>query len=101
MLAEEALIDNIPVIAIDPKGDLPNLLLNFPELKADDFRPWISEQDALNKGLDRNPQSTLLLTALAVWLGEGARRRLQVLAPPTGQRELAVTRSRPDGPTHS
>jgi len=50
-LLEEALIDNIPVIAIDPKGDLSNLLLTFPELKPDDFRPWINEQDALNKGL--------------------------------------------------
>nr|HPJ48981.1 DUF87 domain-containing protein [Synergistales bacterium] len=29
-LIEEALIDNIPVIAIDPKGDIPNLLLSFP-----------------------------------------------------------------------
>ena len=50
VLLEEALIDNIPVIAIDPKGDLPNLLLNFPELKPDDFRPWINEQDAINQG---------------------------------------------------
>ena len=51
---EEALIDNIPVIAIDPKGDLPNLLLNFPQLQPGDFRPWINEQDALNAGL--NPE---------------------------------------------
>ena len=50
-LLEEALIDNIPIIAIDPKGDLTNLLLNFPELKSENFRPWINEQDALNKGL--------------------------------------------------
>ena len=50
-LMEEALIDNIPVIAIDPKGDLPNLLLAFPSLNAHDFRPWINEQDAVNKGL--------------------------------------------------
>ena len=49
-LLEEALIDNIPVIAIDPKGDLPNLLLTFPELQPDNFRPWINEQDALNNG---------------------------------------------------
>jgi hypothetical protein len=50
-LLEEALIDNIPVIAIDPKGDLTNLLLNFPQLRARDLRPWINEQDALNAGL--------------------------------------------------
>jgi hypothetical protein len=50
-LLEEALIDGIPIIAIDPKGDLPNLLLNFPQLQPADFRPWINEQDALNAGL--------------------------------------------------
>ena len=50
-ILEEALIDRIPVIAIDPKGDLPNLLLNFPDLNPKDFRPWVNAQDALNKGL--------------------------------------------------
>ncbi len=45
-LLEEALIDRIPVIAIDPKGDLPNLLLQFPDLAPRDFEPWISPQDA-------------------------------------------------------
>jgi hypothetical protein len=50
-LLEEALIDNIPIIAIDPKGDLTNLVLNFPQLRAQDLRPWVNEQDALNAGL--------------------------------------------------
>jgi hypothetical protein len=50
-LLEEALIDNIPIIAIDPKGDLTNLVLNFPQLRARDLRPWVNEQDALNAGL--------------------------------------------------
>ncbi len=50
-LLEEALIDNIPIIAIDPKGDLTNLMLNFPQLRAQDFRPWVNEQDALNAGI--------------------------------------------------
>ncbi len=50
-LIEEALIDAIPVIAIDPKGDLPNLLLTFPALKGSDFRPWIDEQNAVKSGL--------------------------------------------------
>ena len=45
-LIEEALIDNIPVIAVDPKGDLPNLLLTFPDLAPQDFRPWVNPQDA-------------------------------------------------------
>jgi hypothetical protein len=38
-LIEEAAIDNIPVLAIDPKGDLPNLLLTFPNLAPEDFAP--------------------------------------------------------------
>ena len=50
-LIEEALIDKIPVIAVDPKGDLPNLLLSFPQLRAEDFRPWVNEQDAALEGL--------------------------------------------------
>src|SRR5690242_16576975 len=50
-LLEEAAIDNIPAIIIDPKGDLSNLLLTFPELKAEDFKPWINQDDAAKKGL--------------------------------------------------
>ena len=50
-ILEEALVDNIPIIAIDPKGDMANLLLTFPKLAASDFRPWINEQEAANKGL--------------------------------------------------
>ena len=40
-LLEEAAIDGVPAIAIDPKGDLGNLLLSFPELRDDDFAPWV------------------------------------------------------------
>jgi len=50
-LLEEAAIDGIPAVAIDPKGDLGNLLLLFPELAPADFRPWIDEGEALRKGL--------------------------------------------------
>ena len=49
-LLEEAAMDNIPVIAIDPKGDLGNLMLSFPGFKSADFRPWINEQQAINDG---------------------------------------------------
>ena len=48
-LIEEALIDGVPVIAIDPKGDLGNLLLTFPALAGSDF-PWIDEGAALRSG---------------------------------------------------
>src|SRR5687767_9580067 len=50
-LLEEAAIDGIPAIIIDPKGDLANLLLTFPDLNANDFAPWINEDDAEKKGL--------------------------------------------------
>ncbi len=50
-LIEEAAIDNIPSIIIDPKGDMGNLALTFPQMQASDFRPWMDESDAANKGL--------------------------------------------------
>ncbi len=52
-LLEEAAIDGIPTIAIDPKGDLGNLLLSFPSLAPGDFEPWIDEGEATRKGLDK------------------------------------------------
>ena len=50
-LLEEAAIDGVPAICIDPKGDLGNLLLNFPSLSAEEFAPWIDPADAQRKGL--------------------------------------------------
>ncbi len=50
-LLEEAAIDGVPAIAIDPKGDLGNLLLTFPELAPADFRPWVDESSATRAGL--------------------------------------------------
>lgn len=49
-LLEEAAIDGIPAIAIDPKGDLGNLLLTFPELRPEDFKPWIDPGQATREG---------------------------------------------------
>lgn len=50
-LLEEAAMDGIPVLAVDPKGDLSNLLLTFPELQPVDFRPWIDESEAQREGV--------------------------------------------------
>ena len=52
-LLEEAAIDNIPSIIIDPKGDMGNLLLTFPQLRGKDFEPWIEEQDAVNNSMSK------------------------------------------------
>jgi hypothetical protein len=49
-MLEEAAIDGIPTIAIDPKGDMGNLLLTFPSLRPADFRPWVDEADAGRHG---------------------------------------------------
>jgi len=48
-LLEEAAIDGIPAIVIDPKGDLSNLLLTFPELRPEDFRPWVDSAEATRR----------------------------------------------------
>ena len=62
-LLEEAAIDNIPVIAIDPKGDLGNLALAFPDLAPEDFEPWVAEE-ARRKGIDAK---TLAKEKAAFW----------------------------------
>ena len=49
-ILEEAALDKIPAVIIDPKGDIANFLLTFPHLSAAEFRPWINEEDAERKG---------------------------------------------------
>ncbi len=50
-LLEEAAIDGIPCVIIDPKGDLTNLLLQFPDLDPKHYREWLDEDDARRKGV--------------------------------------------------
>ena len=50
-LLEEAALDGIPAICVDPKGDLANLMLSFPELRPEDFQPWLDQGDATRKGM--------------------------------------------------
>ncbi len=76
-LIEEALIDKVPVIAVDPKGDLGNLALRFPGLAASDFRPWVDPQQASNAGLSpeafAEQQAKSWTDGLAQWGEDGAR----------------------------
>lgn len=76
-LIEEAAIDGIPSIIIDPKGDLSNLLLTFPNLKPEDFRPWINPDDAAKKGLSPDDfakaQAQTWTKGLGEWGQDGAR----------------------------
>lgn len=76
-LLEEAAIDGVPAIAIDPKGDLGNLMLAFPALRPEDFRPWIDEGEAARAGVP--PEAYAAQTAatwksgLAAWGEDGDR----------------------------
>ncbi|TAJ09832.1 MAG: ATP-binding protein [Nitrospirae bacterium] len=76
-LLEEAAIDGIPAIVIDPKGDLANLLLTFPQLRGEDFAPWINEDDARKNGLTpadyARQQADLWKKGLAEWGQDGDR----------------------------
>jgi hypothetical protein len=49
-LLEEAALDGIPALVIDPKGDIANLMLTFPGLSAAEFEPWIDPAEAARKG---------------------------------------------------
>ncbi len=76
-LLEEAAIDGIPAIVIDPKGDLANLMLTFPQLRGEDFAPWINEDDARKKGLSpgdfATQQAELWKKGLSEWGQSGER----------------------------
>jgi len=76
-MLEEAAMDHVPVIAIDPKGDLGNLLLTFPDLAAADFRPWINPRQATDSGKTADEfakaQAALWKKGLAKWGQDGAR----------------------------
>ena len=80
-LLEEAAIDGIPAIVIDPKGDLANLLLTFPDLTPADFRPWIDGGEAARKGVSRG-------RARCEDRRDGGRR-----ASPTGARTASASGS--------
>lgn len=76
-LLEEAAIDHIPVIAIDPKGDLGNIALSFPALRSEDFRPWVDEQQAATAGHSPDEFAAAMAgrwsKGLAEWGQDGAR----------------------------
>src|SRR5688500_6300936 len=84
-LLEEAAIDGVPALLIDPKGDLSNLLLTFPDLRPEDFRPWVNEDDARRKAVTppefAAQQADLWKKGLASWGQDGGRiRRLREAA---------------------
>lgn len=76
-LIEEAAIDGVPAILIDPKGDLANLMLTFPQLRPEDFLPWVNSDDAARKGLSVQDyaaqQASMWQKGLSDWAQSGER----------------------------
>lgn len=76
-LLEEAAMDRVPVIAIDPKGDLGNMMLTFPALEGDDFLPWVNSRRASDLGQTpaefAKSQANLWKKGLADWGQDGER----------------------------
>jgi hypothetical protein len=74
---EEAALDGVPSIVIDPKGDLADLMLTFPALRPEDFRPWINEDDAAKAGASPDDyaksQAEMWAKGLSDWGQDGAR----------------------------
>lgn len=59
VILEEVLSCGIPCLILDPKGDMGNLLLNFPSFSSKDFRPWINEAQAQRSGIDPEQQAAM------------------------------------------
>ena len=79
-LLEEAAIDRIPALVIDPKGDMANLLLNFPELRGEDFEPWVDKNEAARHEMSPQQyaenQATRWREGLEAWDQNAERVRL-------------------------
>ncbi|MDW7656367.1 MAG: DUF87 domain-containing protein [Bacillota bacterium] len=78
-LLEEAAMDGIPALVIDPKGDMANLMLTFPNLSPEEFRPWINENDAQKAGISPDEhagrEADKWRRGLAAWGQDGDRIR--------------------------
>lgn len=76
-LLEEAALDGVPALILDPKGDITNLLLTFPELRPQDFEPWIDPGEARRKNATvpayAAKTAALWRKGLAEW-GQGPER---------------------------
>ncbi len=81
-LLEEAALSGLPAILIDPKGDIANLLLQFPELQPADFQPWVNVDEARRAKLSVEAHAAQTAerwrAGLAQWgLGPDQMRRLR------------------------
>jgi hypothetical protein len=63
-ILEEAALNGLPALIVDPKGDITNLLLHFPSLAAEDFLPWVDADQARREG--KSPEQ-LATEAAGIW----------------------------------
>lgn len=104
-LIEEAAIDNIPAIVIDPKGDMTNLLLTFPNLSKEEFLPWVNADEAAQKGISTEDfaqqQADLWRGGLEKWgqtperikMFEDAAERVLYTPGSTSARPISILKS--------
>lgn len=81
-LLEEALLNEIPTIIIDPKGDMPNLALQFPQLAPGDFLPWVNREEALGRNMSPEDYAALIAQSWKFGLNKAGigTERIQKLA---------------------
>src|SRR5512136_430927 len=79
-LLEEAALQGIPAIMIDPKGDLTNLLLHFPDLAPQDFQPWLDPELARRAGKSVEQAATDAATSWKNGLAEWGINRDRLMA---------------------
>jgi hypothetical protein len=76
-MLEEAAIDRVPALVIDPKGDLSNILLTFPDLAPADFAPWVDPDAATRAGITPEAfaarEAETWKNGLAQWQQSGER----------------------------
>lgn len=82
VLIEELLLRGIPVLAVDPKGDLANLALRFPDLSPEDFEKWVDPSAASSKGMSAHDYAKMIAEIWSKGLEESGitRERLRELS---------------------
>lgn len=80
VLLEEAALDGIPALIIDPKGDMGNLALQFPRLEPDEFLPWIDPSEATRRGLRTEELAGETAATWARGIGEWGQTKKRIAA---------------------
>ncbi len=80
VVLEEAALDGIPALIIDPKGDMGNLMLQFPKLEPDDFRPWVDTAEATRHGQTLDEHAAEIATTWDRGISEWGQSKSRIAA---------------------